>query len=160
MAFCTQTHVADILSENGLSLAMDDDGTDSGTVSNAIERAEQDILMHLHRRYETSVLTSHTWIKWACAYLSAVEVYRRRANSVPESLLAKADEILGYLKDIEMGAKFLPDAVTLSDNAGITLDSYVPSLRTGRTPIAPRSSTHPNEGGLEMVNNWENYGPY
>jgi len=128
-AYCSQSDVESIMSEVGVDLHADDRwplwtedpgspispaAGDTATaiqyVTEAIERASAKIDMGLGMKFEPSSFPSSDWVKWCCAYLAACEIFRRRGNSIPDSILSQCEyytEIIDRVMSGEIG--YIPD---------------------------------------------------
>lgn len=105
--YCTQVDIESLLSKSGVRVRTNDTGldlaTDTGLVDDCIARGSEKIDMSVAKRYDTSAIQSHRWVKWCCAVISAVFLCRRKGWPVPSSLSEEYGEYLEQLQEIRDG---------------------------------------------------------
>jgi len=147
VAYCTITEINDLMSEHGIAAATDDVGgeslVDSSVVNNAIERAEQRIKQFVTGRYDvTQFSSSNKWLKWCCATLSCVALYRRRGNLIPPGLQEQYDEYIEHLQAIRDGRGEIPDQAPRTEfsmaMSNLRIDHRYP---TGKSRVVTTVST-------------------
>lgn len=114
MAYCTFADIVDLMSIDGVDGAANDlsanDPANTVMIDNAIERAEVRMNQFIARKYDTPALSnSNKWVKWSCATLASLEIYRRRGSAAGVGLVDRANEVLDHLKDIRDGKAEIPD---------------------------------------------------
>lgn len=105
--YCTQTDVEQILSANGVTLRLDDDG--AGLVSaaeqlrmtDAINGAACTVDFYCFSKYTQAQLATSMFINRAASWLAAYDLCGTRGNEVPESILEEAEKWEEKLAKIE-----------------------------------------------------------
>lgn len=144
--FCSTEDVYSILSQQGVNWAIDDDSNGITTPNepqwlvDCKERAKIKITQYLARMYDLTTLAGNTWIKWAAATLTAVELMRRRGENAPDGLVVQANEFLDFLKMVMNGDVLIPqdgtdDARLTNQNAGLCMTNLHFDQRFGIAKI-------------------------
>ena len=137
-AWCTKSDIEDILSEQGVTWASDDnrDGLGNDTnVTNAIERARLWFMERLARFYASDTLAASSWGKWACARRAAIELLRRRGESPPGGLLEWLAETERYLALVMSGSAVIPEVEKLNEYGSVAWNNVTHDQRPQRKQI-------------------------
>ena len=140
--FCSTQDVYSILSSQGVAWAVDDDSNGMSStpetlwLSDAKERAKVKITQYLALYYDLTTIAGNTWIKWASATMTAVELMRRRGESAPDGLVVMANEYIDFLVMVMQGKALIPqdsvnDCKLLNQNAGLTMTNLRYDSRFG-----------------------------
>lgn len=141
MAYCDRDDVISILSNDGVAYAVDDNRSgDNETAENvyvtdAIERADSDISMHVQKYYNTTTLTGNTWVKWCSATLTAVDLMTRNGNQIPAGLWLRYQRYLELLAQIATGTLEIPGATPLTSASGMVMENLEHDARYRTTRI-------------------------
>lgn len=164
-AYCTQTEVENIWSEEGVINRTDDspEGVlDSSEVTAVIEQASSRIDMFLSRRYSTAALGSSDWVTWCCAYLSACLLSKRRGNPCPESIGAECQKYLEWLAEVRDGVMDLPgvspEQDTLPAVSNMTVDGRFRRAKVRRVPsTSTRDGNPPSPVKRHEAQDWNQW---
>lgn len=150
MALCTQADVVDVLSTEGV----DDESRDrlvaaSTVVSNAIERAGEQIKQYTFDRYATAALEGNAWAKWCCAVFAARILCQRGGDAVPTGVETQYAEFVEHLRRVAAGVASIPDA-TVRSQGGMTMSNQRVDDRyhTAKLRTQTRVSTGPKSSAL------------
>lgn len=119
IAYCSLSDVQFVLSSFGvearandadepITFDTDEVAASAATVASAIEKATVDMNLYLFQNYTLAACRDATWCKWCDAIFAAVELCRRRGNTIPQALLDEYNRYLEALKQIASGALALP----------------------------------------------------
>lgn len=164
---CTQAQVERVLSTYGVVAFADHDGDglqDDAVVEDAIQQASDEILMHLHDRYEPAVLAAVNLVNRWAAIGAACYLCETRGNPVPESLQLKWDKLVGengILPKIGAGMMALPGVMLRYDSrpswSNLQIDRRYPTSKTRVTTVnssdAPTTLTQDTRqewGGFDL----------
>lgn len=114
--YCTQGDVVNVLSTNGISSLLDDDGdgqvntTEQLRMTDAINRATETCNFYLYWKYDPTNLATYSNLvnQWA-SDLAAYVLVRARGNPAPESLITSAQEAKDMMTEIMKGRATLPN---------------------------------------------------
>lgn len=144
-AYCTQSDLIKRFSTYGVEAFSDHDETgaiDTSVVADVIDEASAEIDMYCLRFHTEEVLADVRWIEHACVTIALKLLCECRGNPVPESLLARYDEIIKKLERIRDGQDQLPGAALRSDLrpgfSNITIDRR---FRFSRARVVKTNST-------------------
>ena len=159
--FCSDDNVYSVLSEMGVTWAVDDEGDGSRSAQNTRwladckERAQVQITQYLNKWYDLTTLPGNTWVKWCCSVLTAVKLMRRRGESAPDGLINEYNEFLSFLESVQHGDASIPqdgesDARLLTQNAGLTMSNIrIDSrFRLAQIRVIPQTSTGDQQSRL------------
>lgn len=110
-AYAQSADVVFVWGQYGADLRLDDneDGAqETGYMANALEIATTEINSLLFGRYSVATLAASPWVKWACAYLAAEIIGRRRGSGVPASLQEQTGSYRETMRQIKAGNEYLP----------------------------------------------------
>jgi phage gp36-like protein len=113
--YCTQSDVEAILSAAGVTAFADDDedgsldGTETGYITRAIERAAARMNAVLEIRYKLADLTSNAWCQFANADVAAYLLTSRRGNSPPTQIADAYQEVIDLLDKIKANRGKVPE---------------------------------------------------
>lgn len=137
-AWCVKADVEDILSAEGVLWSSDDerDGIGNDThVTNAIERARLWFMERLARFYASDTIAATSWGKWACARRAAIELMRRRGETVPVGLMEWAAETERYLQMVMSGGAVLPEVEKLNEYGSVGWNNITHDQRPQRKQV-------------------------
>lgn len=160
-AFCSDDNIYSVLSEQGVTWSIDDEGDGSRSTQNSRwlndckERAQVQITQYLNKWYDLTTLPGNTWIRWCSAVLTAVKLMRRRGESAPDGLINEYNEFLTFLELVQHGNALVPqdgesDARLLTQNAGLTMSNVrIDSrFRLAQIRVIPQTSTGDQQSRL------------
>lgn len=113
--YCTRLNIASLIGEPAVLACIDDDqngtedGTESGYVDGAIERAAVYMNEKMTHQYDLANLTTNAWCKWCNAALAAYELFARRGNSPPGSVMESVINYKELLEQIRWGRGTIPE---------------------------------------------------
>jgi hypothetical protein len=149
--YCTETDVDTLLSAEAKNLWLDDnsdhavDSTERARLTTqGINWATSRVNFYCQRRYESSDLAD-SWLVNDWATVVAVRwLCTRRGNSVPQSIQALYDEVIGDLEQVRDGKMQLPDIGSRSVEwmvwSNVKVDWRYPLRRVRvQRPISERS---------------------
>ena len=130
-------------------------------VDDCIARGSEKIDMSIAKRYDTSAIANHRWVKWCCAVISAVFLCRRKGWPVPTSLNQEYEEYLQQLADIRAGdldIEGVPDRNTpIPSMSNLHIDRR---YRTGKQRVEVTVSTgrtYSRVGRQDDIDSYLNY---
>ena len=137
-AWCTIADIEDIMSVESVVWATDDerDGVANELNStNAIERARLWFMERLGKYYTSDSIAGSSWGKWACARRAAIELMRRRGETVPVGLLTWLTEMEDYLRLVMSGAAIIPEVNKLNEYGSVGWNNVTHDQRSQRKQI-------------------------
>lgn len=150
---CSVDDVTSIISDFAVNANVDDNRTgelstdERQFLADAIEQATSRIQFALAQWYNLSTLPGNTWLKWCCAVISAVRLFRRRGDTAPDGLINTYNEYVTDLQAVQDNKAIIPsdngsDAQLLSQNAGIQMSNLRIDSRYAirKVRVVPRSS--------------------
>ena len=160
LAWCTQADVEDVLSQEGVVWASDDDRDGIMTeanVTNAIARARIHIMQYIGTKYASDAIAVTEWGQWVGAKRAVYELMTRRNEGVPASLQMWWEELLAFLERVAAGTMQIPDAEALQNFGGIAVSNVTHDMRpqikqirkVGPTSTAPNKSDVPVPGLIQ-----------
>jgi hypothetical protein len=115
IVYCSRLDIVSIIGEAAVLACIDDDQDgvesplESSFVDHAIERAAVEMSIYLRQQYDLLDIANNTWCKWCNAYLAAWNLFTRRGNPPPDTLVQIVDKYREELKDIKNGLMQLPE---------------------------------------------------
>lgn len=163
---CSEDDVISVLSNQGVLYSIDDDRTgERSTVSvqfitDAIERSSVKIRAFLSQWYDLGTLAGNTWLKWACATFTAVNLMRRRGDTAPDGLMAEYQEYADFLVKVNDNEAIIPsdngtDAQLLTQNAGVTMSNLRIDHRYPYSQIRAIARTSVGDQRSKLVRNMD-----
>lgn len=163
--YCSRNDIAGIIGEPAILACIDDnrngaeDGQESTYVTMAIERAANEINQFVRYQYpDLTQLASNTWIKWCNAYLAAYQLFARRGNAPPGSVVEAVVSYREELVEIRWGRSQIPEQAPQYDyspavsNPSIELNNPVGPVVIDQT--LSTSNDPPSEVKRNNANSW------
>lgn len=113
--YCDRAGVEHVLSQVGLSLALDDDrdgavsATENYRLADALAEATEDVNLYCWQKYSPQALSRSNWVARKANVLAACYVRAGRGNSVPDSLVDRCEKIMEELARVQEGSLLLPN---------------------------------------------------
>lgn len=136
--YCSIDDVENILSEQGVTLRVDD--SPPTTNGNILDRASRRVDGYLLRRYREERLAESPWVQHATAVLAAVLLCGRRGNPIPSSLKAEWDEYKEELQRIRTENADLADVPERATSLPQLNNGHIQEYPTPRHVTAPGRS--------------------
>ena len=104
--YCTRSDVADVLSQAGINLRIDD--SPPGSLSQVIDRASLEIDEYCLQRYGARLADS-LWVTKRCAEVACYYLCVRRGNPVPAGVSLLFDRCIEKLERVQQGVLKIPN---------------------------------------------------
>lgn len=131
MIFCDQDDIANVLSQSGISLRVDDVPPD--TLGEVIERASAIGTQFCGQIYSESNLADNVFFKYMVTDIAAFFLCERRGNAVPSPIFRKYNFAMEMLRLIMNGSMRLTGTASKASNAPTVTNQRIvlrPHMRT------------------------------
>jgi hypothetical protein len=138
--YCNRLNIESIIGIPAVLACINDkqDGVESPTdttrITDAIERAADEMNECLTQQYVLSQLSGSSWCRWCNAYVASWFLFERRGNPVPPGIVDAVQTYREKLEQIRWGRFQVPEVLP-SFSARPTVSNFNPELGKFQNPI-------------------------